>query len=395
MNKPVWLALAMCAAVALGGCASGAANESHPAAKPSPAKAVAKAKRTPDTPQQSLAKLTAEIAAHPNDAALYTRRGELYHSIHNGRAATRDYVRAYTLRIASDPKDANLYLGRARDYMRLHERAKANRDFERAIALQSALVERAPTNPNVWLLRARTYAEMGNYDASVADITRAIDLEPQAAGYYLWRAKVYLLAEKLHKALDDCNAAVQMQPGNPLVWSDRGWVYASMGQNRKALADLNHAIKLDPSGTISFARRGFVYGALGNYAHARSDFDDAIRLDGKNPLGYGALAWLLATAPEPQLRNGADAIAYAKHAETLPGGGSPWVIAALAAGQAETGDFEHAIKTQDRALAETPAQYGALRKRQRELLADYRERKAFHAPFSDLGPVLPYIYARY
>jgi tetratricopeptide (TPR) repeat protein len=351
------LALTLCAGLATvaAGCAPNAAKPAQPAAQPS-STAKAEAKLAPETPQQSMAKLTTEIAAHPKNAYLYVRRADCY--------------------------------------LVLHDQAAADRDYARAIEIKSGSVDRYPANPNTWLARAQIYAEWGKYDSAISDLTHAIDLEPQAAGYWLWRARAYVMAGEMQKALNDCNEAVRLQPGNGVVWSDRGWVFVILGENQKAIADLDRAIKLDPSAAISFARRGFAYGAAGNYARARADFEQAIRLDGNNPVGYGALAWLLATAPEPQFRDGGRAIAYAEHAMKLPDGEVSWIIAALAAGQAEAGHFKEAVKTQERAISETPTQYAALVKQQHELLADYQAGKPFHGSFAELEPVTRYIYAR-
>jgi tetratricopeptide (TPR) repeat protein len=358
MKRALLPVLALCAGIVIvaAACAPSAANPAQPAARPS-ASAKVEAKHPPETPQQSIARLTSEISAHPDDSSLHVTR-------------------------------ANCYL-------LLHDHAAADHDYARAIEIQSGWVDRYPANPNTWLARARIYAEWGKYDSAISDLTHAIDLEPQAAGYRLWRATVYVMAGDLPKALDDCNDVVQMQPGNGLVWSERGWTYAIMGENHKAIADLNHAIKLDPHDALAFARRGFAYGALGNYAQARADFEQAIRLDGNNPVGYGALAWLLATAPEPQFRNGAQAIANAEDATKLPGGEQSWILAALAAAYAENGQFEQAVQTQDRAIAGTPSQYVTLAKQESELLADYKARKSYHGSFSQLAPVLRFIYARY
>jgi tetratricopeptide (TPR) repeat protein len=357
MKRPDLLGLALCAglAIAAAGCATSAANPAQPAAQPS-APARAEAKHAPETPQQSIAKLTSEIAAHPKNAFLHVRRASCY--------------------------------------LQVHDRGAADHDFARAIELQSAIVERNSADPNPLLERSRVYADWGKYDSAISDVTRAIDLEPDAAGYRLWRSNLYMVAGDLPKALDDCNDAVQMQPFNGLVWSQRGWAYAAMGKNRQAIADLTHALQIDPHDPLSYARRGFAYGAEGNYAQARADFDQAIRLDGNNPVGYGALAWLLATAPEPQFRDGAKAVAYAERARTLYGGKAPWISAALAAAQAEDGHYDAAIKTQDAAIAATPAQFAALTSLQQQLLADYKARKPYHGSFAELKPVLPYIYAR-
>ena len=55
------------------------------------------------------------------------------------------------------------------------------------------------------------------------------------------------------------------------------------------------------------------------------------------------LAWLRASCAEPSLRNGAEAVALARRAVELTGGQNPIVFAALAAAQAEAGQFPEAV----------------------------------------------------
>jgi tetratricopeptide (TPR) repeat protein len=357
MLRTVPSALALCAALAIAaaGCAPGAANPAGTGQK----EQLARSALTPP-PQQSqaqqLSKLNSAIAAQPNN---------------------------------SFP-----YFARARIYQLQGNREAAQRDFARAIEIQTAMVERYPTNPNVWLARAQTYVYAGRLEPAAADLSRAVDLEPDAAGYRMWRAEVYAGLGEQEKALADCNDAIRLARGDAIAWSERGWVRAAAGHDQIAIADLSRAIKLDPQDTLTFARRGFVYGMAGNYPQARADFDQAIRLDGNNPVGYAALAWLMATAPKARFRDGSSALAYARHAIHLPDGEQPWVLATLAAAQAETGNYSQAVKSQERGIAATPAGDGPLLKKQRELLACYQMRQPYHGSFRSLRPVLAFIYAR-
>src|SRR5581483_10130034 len=64
------------------------------------------------------------------------------------------------------------------------------------------------------------------------------------------------------------------------------------------------------------------------------------------------LAWLLATAADPALRNGPEAVRLAEQAESAGSRGSrrPVVLRILAAAYAVTGRFTEATKTAEEAL---------------------------------------------
>ena len=62
------------------------------------------------------------------------------------------------------------------------------------------------------------------------------------------------------------------------------------------------------------------------------------------------LAWMLATAPDPDLRNGAEAVEFARRAVELTGGDSCNELDTLAAAYAEAGRYDEAITTAERAL---------------------------------------------
>jgi tetratricopeptide (TPR) repeat protein len=60
-------------------------------------------------------------------------------------------------------------------------------------------------------------------------------------------------------------------------------------------------------------------------------------------------AWVLATAPETSLRNGSEAVSLAEHAVQLTSAREPVVLGTLAAAYAETGRYDQAIETGQRA----------------------------------------------
>ena len=76
-------------------------------------------------------------------------------------------------------------------------------------------------------------------------------------------------------------------------------------------------------------------------------------------IALGNLAWVLATAPEADIRNGAKAVALAERAVHLPGGENPMVLRTLAAAYAESGRFAEAAQTAERAVELAEAKQNA------------------------------------
>jgi hypothetical protein len=63
------------------------------------------------------------------------------------------------------------------------------------------------------------------------------------------------------------------------------------------------------------------------------------------------LAWLLATCPDPTIRDGPKALTLAQEAVEATGRRKPELLDSLAAANAEAGDFATAVKVEKEAIA--------------------------------------------
>ena len=83
---------------------------------------------------------------------------------------------------------------------------------------------------------------------------------------------------------------------------------------------------------------------------AVEQWEKSLQLNAEDGNALNNLAWVLATYPRDDIRNGKQAVELAQKATSLPGGNVPLVIRTLAAAYAEAGDFSKAIETAQRAI---------------------------------------------
>lgn len=81
--------------------------------------------------EQEIAEVSTAIAAQPNDATLYVKRGKLYASLKRYDAAIADYDTA----IALNPNYGRAYTNRANAYTATGRFVEALRDVEKALSL--------------------------------------------------------------------------------------------------------------------------------------------------------------------------------------------------------------------------------------------------------------------
>ena len=87
-----------------------------------------------------------------------------------------------------------------------------------------------------------------------------------------------------------------------------------------------------------------------------ANYQKAIELQPRFIPAQRDLAWMLATWPEPSVRNATKAVALAEQANQLSRDGDPQVLRALAAAYAEAGRFPEAVLKAKQAMELAMAQ---------------------------------------
>lgn len=333
----------------------------------------------------------------PRDAEIRRARGLFLLDAGDVEKAREDLEVA----VAEDPADAMLHgaLGMACAMGKKLEEAR--QAFDRAIEL-------APQAPAMLLQRARLSVVEGKLAEARADLDRAVEIAPDDAGGRLLRARVRLQDDDERGAVADVEAVLRKDPDNPgglelramlaagrrdfaaairdfrrlaarrpddpTVFGQLGMMYVLADQPRKAIERFTRALELDEEDFASRRGRSDAEISIGDHAAAIADLEAALALKPDDSGVLNNLAWLLATSPDDDIRDGARAVELARKACEATEWRQAHIVSTLAAGYAEQGDFENARKY-SRQACETGGVADDVMEQLESELASYEEGK--------------------
>jgi tetratricopeptide (TPR) repeat protein len=323
--------------------------------------------------EESIADCTAAIQLDDTDARIFYHRGLAYGTMGQLAEARADfdqaikldadYAEAYSGRgfthlrmgqhdmaiadcskaIQLDPQHANAFGHRASAYM-------AQGKYDLAVSDYTAAIRIAPNSPLGYSRRGYVHLRRKDYAAAVADLSDVIRLGVKDAGTYYNRGLAYMQNEEFDKALADLSEAIRLNPQDPKARRRRAWVHQKQKNYDDAIADYSEAIQLDAHDASAYSGRGGAYLSNEEFDKAASDFAEAIRLNPEDSYAYDRFAWLRATCPKADLRDGKQALEYAEKACELTGWKDASHFKPLAAAYAELGRFDEAVKWQKKFL---------------------------------------------
>ena len=350
-----------------------------------------------DDDQKRLAAFDKAVELAPRDADIRRTRG-LFHLVNDDFEKARADLE---VAIEEEPDDASLQEAIGMAYLMAEKLEDAQKAFDKALEIN-------PKAPSALLQRARVLALKGEQPKAIADLDKAIEIDPDDMIPLILRARILQQAGETEKALADLEKVLGKQPDHPaalelrgLIAAERndypaairdfrklvsthsddavvigqlGMLYLAAKQPREAIRRFTRALELDEKQFLSRRGRSDAEISIGDHKAALADLEKALALKPDDDGVLNNLAWLLATSPDDDLRDGKRAIELATKACEETKWKEAHIISTLAAGYAESGDFENARKYSQQAV-ETGAEAPEVKEQLQKELASYEAEK--------------------
>jgi protein O-mannosyl-transferase len=192
-----------------------------------------------------------------------------------------------------------------------HER---NEDYATEERIWADTLQKRPDNPRAHINYGVVLLESGRTTEAEPHLRKAVQLEPTDSDAQVGLGVALCSTGRCEEGVTYFRRAAETDPRDPNVIRNLAEALASRGERREAAAAFRRAVELSP--------------------------DDVFVLN--------QASWLLATAPEDDVRDGAAALTLAERAVSLTSRRDPTSLDSLAVAYAELGRFEAA----GRAIAE-------------------------------------------
>jgi tetratricopeptide (TPR) repeat protein len=167
---------------------------------------------------------------------------------------------------------------------------------------------------------------------------------------------------KVKAALADLDESIRLSASSE-AYTYRGFARKRLGDKDNAIADFDEAIRLNPNEALAWRVRGATYASKAEYAKTLADYTESIRVDPENPDSRHHRVVLRSACMDEKYRDGKQAIEDATKACEMSEWQNPLYLSGLAMAYAESGDFDSAVKWQQKVLelssSSPPASYVA------------------------------------
>ena len=280
----------------------------------------------------ALAVTARNAVAHVNLGLALARAGELDAAEEHASAAVE---------IAPGLAHAHALLGEVRARQGRHEEAIAA--YARALAL-------APGSARWEAEIGISELELGRVDAGAARLFAAARGEGQNATVLANGGRALERVGRADEALVLLREALRLRPDLAAVHGYLGAALLAKGELVLAQAELAEAVAREPGVAAWRAILADAQAAAGRPAEAARAYREALRLGARDLRVLNNLAWILATTPDPGLRDPAAAVAFAEEAVAASGGRDASVLDTLATAYAAAGRPGDARSAAARAL---------------------------------------------
>jgi len=227
--------------------------------------------------------------------------------------------------------------------LKLQQLDEAAASFTTALTLDPFNTEAIIGKSNVMIERKET-------SAAIAELAAYLEIDPTRAEVHALLGRLYFSKREFNSAVKHLLIAYELRPTLPFVAGDLGYLYLASGQAKLGRKFLRLSHRLQPSDRNVLKHLAEAEFTTGNFSEAVELLTRTLELHPNHRRSKQLLAWLLATSPFEEDRNGGQGQKLIKPLVAMMGDRSPTILEVYAACFAETGDFDQAVQHQEQAI---------------------------------------------
>ncbi|MBN1854550.1 MAG: tetratricopeptide repeat protein [Pirellulales bacterium] len=320
-----------------------------------------------------LADFNRAVELLPEDTDILRTRAMYFLRLNRFTDALADLDKALEI----DPKHAPTHEIRGLALMMMKQ-------FDEALAAFDRAAELIPESSSPQQNRARVLALQGQLDNALAAVDKAIELDPKAISAWMLRCQLLIAQGKIDEAMKAIDEVLTLRPKwdqavrvkaeilagtgrideaikcleevaqegqkNTEIQIQLAMYYMVQKRSRDAIVLYTEVLRREADNLRALRNRADAYLNIGKHSEAIADYEKANQLKSDDSGVLNNFAWVLATSPFDQLRNGQRAIELATKACELTDFQAAHILSTRAAAHAETGDFEAAIQWATKAI---------------------------------------------
>ena len=285
------------------------------------------------------------LALWPESADAHAGLGSIFYQKRRWDEAIIQYQKA--LEIKPDFAKAHNNLGYC--FLQIGRVNEAITEFKKALEIKPDFAEAHNTLGDCLL-------QIGRLNEAIIQYQKASEIKPDFVEAHNNFGYVLFQKGRVNEAIAHFQRALEINPDFAEAHYNLGNCLFLIGRVDEAIVHYRKAIELQPRLLQAYNNLGDAFRQKGMAAEAMANYQKAIELQPQFIPAQANLAWMLATWPEPSVRNGDKAVALAEKADQLSNNKDPRILRTLAAAYAEAGRFPEAVLEAKKALALAVAQ---------------------------------------
>ena len=292
-----------------------------------------------DKPEEAILHYKEMLRIDPGFAKAYYNLGNIFSQQGRYEEAITHYKKA--LRIDPDYAKAyhNLGIALARDG-----------NFEDTISYYKEILRNNPGSAEAHNNLGELLFRQEKPDEAIGHYFEALRIDPDYDDAH------YNLGVALEKkggnkdAIFHYEEALRANPNHVKAHENLGVILSRQGRYNSAIAHFSEVLRINPDDADVHYNIALTLDLQGRIENSITEYREVLRLEPNMLEALDNLAWIFATSKNPNFRNAAEAVKLAEKACALTAHEQPLMLDTLAAAYAESGRFDNALQTAQKAM---------------------------------------------